>query len=51
MLVIRAANTLFDERGEFLINDWLSFMRFLGMSLGEQVPDARTIWLFRERLT
>ena len=51
VLVIQAANTLSDERAEFLINDRLSFMRFLGLSLGERVPDARTIWLFRERLT
>jgi transposase len=25
-------------------------MRFLGLSLGDRVPDATTIWLFRERL-
>ncbi len=36
---------------EFLINDRLSFMRFLGLGLSDRVPDARTIWLFRERLT
>ena len=51
VLVIQAANTLSDERAEFLINDRLSFMRFLGLSLSDRVPDARTIWLFRERLT
>ena len=51
VLVIQAANGLSDERAEYLINDRLSFMRFLGLSLGERVPDARTIWLFRERLT
>jgi IS5 family transposase len=51
VLVIQAANNLSDERAEYLINDRLSFMRFLGLSLGERVPDARTIWLFRERLT
>src|SRR5215218_4084796 len=51
VLVIQAANNLSDERAEFLINDRLSFMRFLGLSLGDRVPDARTIWLFRERLT
>jgi transposase, IS5 family len=50
-LVIQAANALSDERAEYLINDRLSFMRFLGLSLGDRVPDARTIWLFRERLT
>lgn len=51
VLVIQAANTLSDERAEFLINDRLSFMRFLGLGLSDRVPDARTIWLFREKLT
>jgi transposase, IS5 family len=51
ILVIQAANTLSDERAEYLINDRLSFMRDLGLSLGDRVLDARTIWLFRERLT
>ena len=44
ILVIQARNNLSDERTEFLINDRLSFMRFLGLSLGDRVPDARTIW-------
>ncbi len=51
ILVIQANNNLSDERTEFLINDRLSFMRFLGLGLPDRVPDARTIWLFRERLT
>ena len=51
ILVIQAANNLSDERAEFLINDRLSFMRFLGLSLTDRVPDARTIWLFREKLS
>ena len=51
VLVIQAANSLSDERAEYLVNDRLSFMRFLGLGLGDRVPDARTIWLFRERLT
>ena len=51
ILVIQAANNLSDERTEFLINDRLSFMRFLGLGLPDRVPDARTIWLFREKLT
>jgi transposase, IS5 family len=51
ILVIQAANNLSDERTEFLINDRLSFMRFLELSLSDRVPDARTIWLFREKLT
>ena len=51
VLVIQTANNLSDERTEFLTNDRLSFMRFLGLGLSDRVPDARTIWLFRERLT
>jgi len=51
ILVIQASNNLSDERAEFLINDRLSFMRFLELGLADRVPDARTIWLFREKLT
>jgi IS5 family transposase len=51
ILVIQATNNLSDERAEFLINDRLSFMRFLGLRLADRVPDARTIWLFREKLS
>lgn len=51
VLVIQAQNNLSDDRAEFLINDRLSFMRFLGLGLMDKVPDAKTIWSFRERLT
>src|ERR1700716_930524 len=51
ILVIQTTNNLSDERAEFLINDRLSFMRFLGFGLSDRVPDARTIGLFREKLT
>ena len=51
ILVIQAQHGLSDDRAEFLINDRLSFMRFLGLGLGDRVPDAKTIWKFRERLT
>jgi len=51
ILGIQATNNLSDERAEFLTNDRLSFMRFLGLGLEDRVPDARTIWLFRQKLT
>jgi len=51
ILIIQAQNNLSDDRAEFLINDRLSFMRFLGLGLNDRVPDAKTIWAFRERLT
>jgi len=50
ILVIRTLNNLSDERTEYVINDRLSFMRFLGLGLSDRVPDAKTVWLFRERL-
>jgi IS5 family transposase len=40
-LVIQATNNLSDERAEFLVNDQLLFMRFLGLGLANCVPDAR----------
>ncbi|MBV9251839.1 MAG: transposase, partial [Acetobacteraceae bacterium] len=33
------------------LRDRLSFMRFVGLALHEAVPDAKTIWLYREQLT
>ena len=51
ILDLQAQNDLSDDRAEFLINDRLSFMRFLGLGLQDRVPDAKTIWLYREGLT
>lgn len=51
ILVLQALYNLSDDQAEFIINDRLSFMRFLGLNLGDPVPDAKTIWLFREHLT
>src|SRR5215469_4206563 len=50
-LVLQASHSLSDERTEYLIRDRLSFMRFLGLGLADTVPDANTIWTFREALT
>ena len=51
ILILQSLYNLSDEQAEFQIRDRLSFMRFLGLSLGDDVPDAKTIWLFREQLT
>jgi IS5 family transposase len=42
---------LSDDQAEYQIRDRLSFMRFLGLDLDQRIPDAKTIWLFRETLT
>ena len=41
ILVLQALYSLSDDAAEFLIRDRLSFMRFLGLGLGERVPDAK----------
>jgi transposase, IS5 family len=42
--------TLSDDQPEYQIRDRLSFIRFSGRALEGRVPDAKTIWLFREQL-
>ena len=51
ILVVQSLYNLSDDAVEYQIMDRISFMRFLGLSLGDRVPDAKTIWLFREQLT
>jgi transposase, IS5 family len=51
ILVLQTLYTLSDDQIECQLRDRLSFMRFVGLALHDPVPDAKTIWLFRERLT
>jgi IS5 family transposase len=50
ILVLQQLNNLSDDRIEYQIRDRLSFMRFLELNLEDRVPDAKTVWLFRETL-
>lgn len=40
-----------DDQMEFQLLDRLSFQSFIGQGLQDSVPDAKTIWLFRETLS
>ena len=51
VLVLQALYNLGDDNVEYLIRDRLSFMCFLDLGLHGHVPDAKTIWLYREALT
>jgi len=51
MLILQALYNLSDDQTEYQVRDRLSFQRFLGLSPEDTVPDAKTLWLFRERLT
>jgi transposase, IS5 family len=50
VLVLQSLYTLSDDRTEYQLKDRLSFMRFVGLAMHDPVPDAKTIWLYREQL-
>jgi IS5 family transposase len=50
MLVLQALNNLSDEQVEFQVRDRLSFTRFLRLGIEDSIPDATTLWLYREKL-
>jgi len=50
ILILQRYYNLSDEQTEFQIKDRLSFMQFLGLQIGDNIPDEKTVWLFRENL-
>ena len=50
MLVLQALHGLSLDQTEYLVWDRLSWMRFCGLGPGDAVPDANTLWDFREAL-
>ena len=50
ILILQRLYNISDDEIEYQINDRLSFMRFLDLSLADDVPDSKTIWLFKNKL-
>ena len=50
-IILCALYNLSDDQVEYQMRDRLSFVRFLGLTLQDKVPDAKTVWLYRERLS
>ncbi len=50
VLGLQALYNLADEDTEYQSVDRLSFIEFLGLGIHDMVPDARTIWVFRDPL-
>lgn len=50
ILVLQQLYNLSDDQTEYQIRDRYSFSRFVGLDPDGGVPDAKTIWLYRERL-
>jgi len=49
-IILCALYNLSDEQVEYQMLDRLSFTRFLGLELKDSVPDARTVWMYRDKL-
>jgi IS5 family transposase len=50
-LILQRYYNLSDDQVEYQANDRMSFMRFLDLSIADEIPDSKTVWHFRERLT
>jgi len=50
VLIVKRLYNLSDEQTEYQLIDRQSFKDFVGLSNGDKVPDARTIWSFQENL-
>lgn len=50
MLILQRLHQRSDEKLQYQVTYRLSFMRFLGLDLAADVPDAKTVWAFREAL-
>lgn len=50
IIILQRYYNLSDEQTEFQIKDRLSFMQFLGLQIGDKIPDQKTLWHFKEKL-
>ncbi|SMP87860.1 transposase, IS4 family [Epsilonproteobacteria bacterium SCGC AD-311-C15] len=50
IIILQRYYNLSDEQTEFQIKDRLSFMQFLGLQIGDKIPDEKTVWHFKEQL-
>jgi IS5 family transposase len=51
IIILQRFYNLSDDQVEYQINDRMSFMRFLDLSIADDIPDSKTVWYFREQLT
>ena len=51
IMILQRYYNLSDDQVEYQINDRMSFMRFLDLTIADDIPDSKTVWHFREQLT
>ena len=50
ILILQRYYNLSDDQIEYQINDRLSFIRFLKLTIADDIPDSKTVWYFTEPL-
>ena len=50
IIILQRYFNISDDQTEFQIKDRLSFMDFLNLELSDKIPDAKTIWFFKDQL-
>jgi len=50
ILILQRYYNLSDDQVEYQINDRMSFMRFLNLTISDDIPDSKTVWNFREQI-
>lgn len=51
VLILQSLYNLSDDAMEYQLNDRRTFQRFIGLNDKDAIPDAKTIWAWRETLT
>ena len=51
ILILQRYYNLSDDQSEYQINDRMSFMRFLDLTIADDIPDSKTVWAFREQIS
>ena len=50
ILILQRYYNLSDDQVEYQINDRMSFMRFLNLTISDVIPDSKTVWNFRQQI-
>lgn len=50
ILILQRYYNVSDDQIEYQINDRMSFMRFLNLTIADDIPDSKTVWNYREQL-
>jgi IS5 family transposase len=50
ILILQRYHNISDDQVEYQVNDRMSSVRFLGLTIADGAPDGKTVWKFRQQL-